>query len=126
VAVKRDIDGLPLGCWQPVRAVLWATVFILTLAWASDAPAQDRKSECAMLWDAALVARSLAEDKLPQQQIIRIMKRMYGGQTEIIDVVVQLAIASPLPTAQFAAAIRQRCLSLAPAKLEARISRGVI
>ena len=75
--------------------------------------AQER-DECYWLWDMALVARALAEEKMPQSQIVSALGRIYNGPAEARVMMTQMAIASALPAPLFASVIRSRCNALTP------------
>lgn len=64
---------------------------------------------CAGLWDMALVSRALAEEKLPQETIVRVLGRVYGMPADLTDMMAAMAIADHRSASLFARHIKQQC-----------------
>ena len=104
---------------QPANPEGWLLILVVVvLAFAlllgvKQVFAQER-DDCYGLWDMALVARALAEEDIPQPQMVLVMGRIYQAPAEVVVMMAQLALASSLPAPVFARQIRSRCNALAP------------
>lgn len=86
-----------------------ARFLILLVMVASPAPAQTQMQNCRALWDMALVARALAEDDLPQPQVVRILARIYQAPQLMLEQIASAAKQSALPAGLFAGLVADAC-----------------
>ena len=81
-------------------------ILACVLAWPVSTHAQ---VSCEGLWDMALVARALAEEKLPQDVIVRVLGRVYSAPADLTDTMAALALADHRSASLFARGLRQQC-----------------
>ena len=79
-------------------------ILVCVLAW----PVSTR-ANCDGLWDMALVTRALAEEKLPQEAIVRVLGRVYSAPADLTDTMATLALADHCSASLFARHVRQSC-----------------